>query len=296
MPTIEYADGRRIRVPRGTTVLSASLGEQLDHAHACGGRGRCTTCRVLVEAGDAHCPPPTAAEAEALALNGLEAPIRLACQLAPVGDVRVRVLIESHIAPCQSVPDAVEESVGVVFADLRGFTAFAEGRLPFDVCNVLNRYFDSMGVHVERNGGHILDYLGDGIMILFRPVDTEDPLRAAARCSLDMQRASETFRRYVWKHFRGELRVGVAAHAGRAVVGALGYFRNRQLNAVGDALNVVARLESLNSELGTAVLFSAEVLDACRDFVEVGRQFELPVRGRAGAVTAYEVLGECGAA
>jgi len=296
VPIIEYTDGRRVRVPSGTTVLSASLGERIDHAHACGGRGRCTTCRVIVEAGAAHCPAPSAAESEALALNGLEPPIRLACQLAPVGDVRVRVLIESHAAPSEVLPEAVEEQVAVVFADLRGFTAFAEGRLPFDVCNVLNRYFDSMGVHVERHGGHILDYLGDGIMILFRPGEAGDPRRAAARCALDMRRASEPFRRYVWKHFRGELRVGVAAHAGRAVVGALGYFRNRQLNAVGDALNVVARLEALNSQLGTDLLFSAEVLDACRDLVDVGRRFELPVRGREGAVTAFEVRRDRGVA
>ena len=156
MPVIDYGAGVRREVEAGTSVLEASLAAELAHAHACGGNGRCTTCRVRVEAGLESCPEPDALESEALRSNGLEAPVRLACRLRPTGDVTVRILTSEHRTPARAAPEAVEEHVAVLFSDIRGFTAFSETHLPFDVANVLNRYFDTMGVRVERHDGHIL--------------------------------------------------------------------------------------------------------------------------------------------
>jgi len=202
----------------------------------------------------------------------------------------VRVLIREHAAPSRAVPDATLEQVAVLFIDIRGFTTFAEKQLPFDVSNVLNRYFDVMGIQVESHGGHILDYLGDGIMTLFRPGD-ELPERRALRCALDMCEASRSFCSWVQDHFNASLRTGIAVHAGRAVVGRLGYFRARHLGAVGDVLNLAARLEDLNKDLQTDILVTEPVAEATRDLAELGRSFAMKVRGRSTPVTAYEVLG-----
>ena len=271
-------------------MLEASQQAGIAHANACGGRGLCTTCRVQVESGLQHCPEPEDAERQALAIAGLPAGARLACQLRPTGDIEVRVLIREHAAPSRAVPDATLEQVAVLFIDIRGFTSFAEKQLPFDVSNVLNRYFDVMGIQVESHGGHILDYLGDGIMTLFRPGD-ELPERRALRCALDMCEASRSFCSWVQDHFNASLRTGIAVHAGRAVVGRLGYFRARHLGAVGDVLNLAARLEDLNKDLQTDILVTEPVAEATRDLAELGRSFAMKVRGRSTPVTAYEVLG-----
>ena len=287
---IDYGDGVTVEVEPGTSVLEASLGAGIDHACACAGLGRCTTCRVRVEGGYEHCPAPGPAEAQALAFNGLEPPVRLACQLRPTGPVSVRILIREHKRPSSDTPTAVEEQVAVLFSDLRGFTGFAERHLPFDVSNVLNRYFDMMGVLIELHDGHILDYLGDGIMTLFRPSSQDDPSQRAVACALEMRERARSFSGYVRDYFGETLSVGMAVHTGRVVVGQLGYFRDRHLNAIGDALNLVSRLEDLNRELDTGILLTQDIVDACPELPQLGRRFSLNVRGRSAPVTAWEVL------
>lgn len=287
---IDYGDGVTVEVEPGTSVLDASLSAGLDHACACAGLSRCTTCRVHVEAGLEHCPAPGPAEAQALAFNGLEPPVRLGCQLRPTGPVSLRILIREHTRPSSDTPTAVEERVAVLYSDLRGFTGFAERHLPFDVSNVLNRYFDMMGVLIELHDGHILDYLGDGIMTLFRPSSQDDPSQRAVACALEMRERSRSFSSYVQDYFGETLSIGMALHTGRAVVGTLGYFRDRHLNAIGDALNLVSRLEDFNRELDTGMLLTQEIVDACPGLPPLGRRFSLNVRGRSAPVTAWEVL------
>ncbi len=145
MVTIDYGDGACVSLEAGGSVLEASRQGGIAHADACGGRGLCTTCRVRVESGLEHCPAPDEAERQALAINGLPPGVRLACQLRPTGDIAVRVLIREHAMPSGAAPEAVLEQVAVLFVDIRGFTGFAEKQLPFDVSNVLNRYFDGGG-------------------------------------------------------------------------------------------------------------------------------------------------------
>jgi adenylate cyclase len=287
---IDYGDGVTVEVEPGTSVLEASLGAGIDHACACAGLGRCTTCRIRVEDGYEHSPPPRPEEAQSLAFNGLEPPVRLACQLRPTGPVRVRILMRGHKTPWSDTPTAVEEQVAVLFSDLRGFTGFSERHLPFDVANVLNRYFDMMGVLIERHDGHILDYLGDGIMTLFRPSSQENPGQRAVACALAMRERAKAFSTYVRDNFGETLSLGMAVHTGRVVVGQLGYFRDRQLNAVGDALNLVSRLEDLNRELDTSILLTQDIVDVCPELPELGRCVSLNVRGRSAPVTAWEVL------
>jgi adenylate cyclase len=288
---IDYGDGVAVEAKPGSSVLDASLSAGIDHACACAGNGRCTTCRIRVEGGHENCPAPGTTEVEALAINGLESPMRLACQLRPTGPVAVQIMMREHRLAPSEIPAAVEEQVAVLFSDLRGFTRFAESHLPFDVSNVLNRYFDAMGVLIEQHDGHILDYLGDGIMTLFRPASGESPSQRAVACALAMRERARIFAAHVWEDFGATLSVGVAVHTGRAVVGQLGYFRDRQLNAVGDVLNLAARLEDLNPKLDTEILLTQEIVDACSELPRLGRQFFVKVRGRSAPVTAWEVPG-----
>ena len=170
---IGYPDGRWVEVTPGTSVLEASRIAGIPHASVCGGRGRCSTCRVRVR-GEVHSiDPPSANEMRVLRRIGARPNIRLACMLRPRGAVEVTPLLPplAIAADGRSRVDFVqgsEREIAILFADIRGFTALAEGRLPYDVVFVLNRYFSAMGRAIESAGGRVDKFIGDGVMASVR--------------------------------------------------------------------------------------------------------------------------------
>ena len=169
---VSYPDGRSVDVVPGTSVLEASRIARIPHASVCGGRGRCSTCRIRVRTSPAGAPPPTELEARVLRRIGATGNVRLACQLRPTSAVEVMPLLPPfvHVSDALGNVDlalGIEREIAVLFADIRGFTALAEGRLPYDVVFVLNRYFAAMGNAVERAGGRVDKFIGDGVMALF---------------------------------------------------------------------------------------------------------------------------------
>jgi adenylate cyclase len=170
VPRVTFVDGPTVELELGEDVLDASNRVGVDHRHACDGKCRCSTCRIEVLAGLEHCPEPSDEEQVVLALNGLQSPIRLACQLQPQGDITVRVLLHESdrpAAPSLAEGLALEREVAVLFSDIRDYTTFSEQHLPFDVLHLLNRYFDRMGGLVEAHHGHVVSFQGDGMMALF---------------------------------------------------------------------------------------------------------------------------------
>src|SRR5215472_16683176 len=169
---IGYSDGRWVEVTPGTSVLEATRIAGIPHASVCGGRGRCSTCRVRVRGERDSIDLPSADEMRVLHRIGARPNIRLACMLRPRGDVEVTPLLPplALAADGRRRVDFVqgsEREIAILFADIRGFTALAEGRLPYDVVFVLNRYFATMGRAVESAGGRVDKFIGDGVMALF---------------------------------------------------------------------------------------------------------------------------------
>ncbi len=194
---VTYPGDRHVAVERGTTVLEASRLAGIPHASVCGGRGRCSTCRVRVVRGVLELPMPTPAELRVLQRVSAPAGVRLACQLRPTQDLAVVPLLP----PTASARDAVaeptqrtgqESEVAVLFADVRQFTRVAELKLPYDVVFLLNRYFDAVGQAIERSGGIPNQFTGDGVMAIFG-VDTPpaEGCRAALAAAAEMVRALE---------------------------------------------------------------------------------------------------------
>lgn len=291
--TVTYAGGEQLPLHEGMSILEASVHHRVDHMHACGGSARCTTCRIEVMDGAEHCPPPGADEREVLEMNGLGENVRLACQLRPTGDVTVRVLIQEHHAQRPRVGErGIQElDVAMLFTDIRGFTTFAERQLPFDVLHILNRYFDRMGGIVEMHGGGILSFQGDGIMCIFGLNGEGDAAASmAVRAALDMMEAARAQSSYCADHFGTEMKVGIGIDFGRAVVGEMGYYRNSQLNAIGDVVNTAARLQDLTKELGADILISEAIADRVRNTIALGRTFTTRIRGKSGDHTIYEVV------
>ena len=293
MPNVRYVDGPTIELEEGETILQASLRCGVDHRNACDGVCRCSTCRVEIVEGAEHLADADEEECEILAINNLDAPVRLACGLRPTGDVTVRVLMrESDEALPQSLAQglAQEREIAVLFADIRNFTPFAEQQLPFDVLHLLNRYFDRMGTVIDKFHGHIVSYQGDGIVALF-PAGGDTSALEAVHCGLEMLEARESLAEYAQEHFSFELRMGIGIDFGRALVGQIGYYRNTQLNAIGDVVNTASRVQDLTKEMGVEMLITAAVRDRLRDRFATGQELETDIRGKAGRHTMIEVLG-----
>jgi adenylate cyclase len=282
---IAYPGGREVTVPRGFTVLEASRAARIPHASVCGGRGRCSTCRVRVVKGHEGAPPPGPDELRVLRRVDAAPTVRLACQLRPTGDV----VVEPLLPPGARVGDGAtpgpatgrEREVAVVFADLRSFTAIAERRLPYDVVFLLNRYFEAMAVAVHRAGGIVNQFTGDGVMALFG-VETEidEGCRQALDAAVGMVDAIAQMSRELAEELDAPLRIGVGIHAGPAVVGRMGYGDTVYLTAVGDTVHVASRLQDLTKLYTCPLVISEHVADRAGLDATGFPRHELAVRNR----------------
>ena len=187
--------------------------------------------------------------------------------------------------PAQAALGGAVVEVTALFADLRGFTTFSERVTPEEIVVMLNRYFEVATRCILEQGGTVVQFVGDALMALFNaPVRQPDHARRAALAALWMQYAIEPIRaeRPDWPRFR------VGINTGPALVGNIGSEALRNFNAMGDAVNVAARLETI-AEPGTVVIGSA-TRAAIGPAAAVRPLGELMVKGREQPVDAYQLL------
>ncbi len=282
---IRYLDGTVASIDPGMTVLDGSRLAGIPHASVCGGRGRCSTCRVRLGSGAEFLPPPADDEAKVLARIGADDAIRLACQLRPTHDLEIAPLLPAaslSATQMQVNPGAgSEREMAVLFADLRAFTRMAEGRLPFDVVFILNQYFKAMGAAIEASGGHLDKFIGDGVMALFG-VATEPDLacRQALAASQLMAERLDHLNQQIQADLTEPLRIGIGLHVGPVILGEMGYKRATSLTAIGDTVNVASRLETLTKEFGAQLVVSSEVAKRAGIDLSSFDIREIDIRGR----------------
>ncbi len=286
--------GQTVTAPRGQTILEAVRAAGLPHASVCSGRGRCTTCRVRVGTGGDDLPPPN--EIEARALTRISAPpnVRLACQVQPQKDV----VIVPLLPPTASVRDAnrrggvdgAEQNVVVLFADLRGSTRLGEQKFPYDVLFILNQFFEELSAALRDTNGHYAQFQGDGLMALY---GLETGLGTGVRQALDgatqMLSRLDDLNRRLEGELNAPLRMGIGIHAGEAIVGTMGPPTSPNFSAIGDNVNIAARLESQTKVLECVLVVSADAVDnGGMDFSGVPRH-EVTVPGRTQPIAVYAV-------
>lgn len=264
------------------------------HAQVCGGRGRCSTCRVRVYEGADALPAPELLEKRVLRRIGAADNVRLACQTRPQADCRVLPILPAdtrlHSYADSRFLHGADRKIAILFADLRGFTAFAEDRLPFDVVFVLNQYFQAVGTAIETRGGYLDKFIGDGAMALFG-VDTD--LRTACRQAIEatweMGRELDQLNARLAAELNEPLRIGIGLHCGDAIVGRMGYKHTSQLTAIGDAVNTAARLEALTKEHGAQLLISEDVAGNAELELDRFDSVQVSIRGKAQGLYAFVV-------
>ena len=286
---ITYPSGRVVAVPVGFTILDASRTADIPHASVCGGRGRCSTCRVRIARGLGQLPPASEAERRVLARVGAAPDVRLACQTRPNHDVAVDPLLAPSVAPADAFATDVrqghEQELAVLFADLRGFTRMAEHKLPYDVVFFLNRYFEAVGTAITSAGGVTNQFTGDGVMALFGietgPATGSRQALAAARA---MVAGVEALSAELAGDLPAPMRIGIGIHTGPAVVGRMGWGESFYLTAVGDTVHVAARLEQATKDYRAELVLSEDVARHAAVDLSAFPRHDLELHNRAGRI------------
>ena len=298
--TLHFVQEKDVPTTSRTTILQASLGAGIPHTHVCGGRARCSTCRVLIVSGLENCRPRNGDETRLARIKGFSPEVRLACQTTVTGDVGLRRLvlddadIQAAIREGRTDPgDAGREAeVTVLFCDIRSFTAFAERSLPYDVIHILNRYFETIGTIADRHGGYIDKYMGDGIMVVFGLDGAVQghSARLAVTAAREMMRALPEFNSYLRSRFDHEFRIGIGIHTGTVILGSLGFHKKKEYTALGDTVNTASRIEAYTKTAGTAVLCSDRTRGLAGEGFSWGRQYTAEVKGKNEPVSVNELL------
>jgi adenylate cyclase len=301
MPLAEFlADEKSIEVQPGETLLQAAQRADIALAHICGGKARCSTCRIIVLEGLENCSPRTGPEQEVAGLLGFSPQVRLACQTLITGPVKIRRLVVDEedlelgtlfIKEGKPELGGVEKEIFILFADIIGFTAFAESLLPYDVIHILNRYFHLTGGIIEANGGHIDTYMGDGFMALFETDDPPEGALRAIQAGLEILVAVDRLQPYLEKLYQRSFKIRLGLHFGQVVAGTVGSPKHKKMTVIGDAVNLASRIEAANKEAGTHFLISEDAYALVRDQIRVKRRLTLSLPGKSGAYNLYEVTG-----
>ena len=293
---ISYPD-RAVRVPRGLSVLETSLRFNLPHASVCGGRARCSTCRVRVVSDLDALPLPSGREAFVLARVGVRGnpAIRLACQLRPQTDVAVIPVLPANVGAefvrnRNRVNIGDERYVVSMFVDMRGSTKLAEARLPFDVVFLINRFLEAASQAVIDAGGQPNQFVGDGLLALFGlnadpATACRQAMRAAALVAFNVERMNREYA----SELREPIRFGIGIHGGEVIIGDIGFRGHTVFTALGDAVNVAARLQDMTKALNCTVVLSEEVRKTAGIRSDRFTQAEVAIRGRDEPMTVCTV-------
>lgn len=202
----------------------------------------------------------------------------------------------SHYVPVDLVRDLVQgggvaalggekRDIAIMFCDLAGFTSYAENATPEAAVETLTGYFEDFGNAIDGNDGVIDKFLGDGMMAIFNaPERIKEPAASACRAALQGISAMST------RENRFAVRVGL--HCGECLVGNVGTSKRFTYTAIGDCVNLAARLEGLNKTYATQIIATSTFKEAAGDGEFLWRRLDrVAVAGRAAPLDIYELLG-----
>lgn len=258
---IQYAEGPLVLTPPGPTLLEISRANGVPHLSTCGGKARCSTCRVRVDIGSQWLGPPGEAEQMLLKRIGAPADVRLACQIRPMGPLTVTRLLkpENNSRAPAPAAEGVDREAAILFVDIRGFTRLSQAKLAYDIVHILNSFFAGAGQAIEGAGGRVDKYIGDGLMAVFEHGQGgRGAARAAVEAAKVIDRELETINQRLAGEITEPLRLAMGLHVGRLVMGRIGWGAAAAPTVIGPAVNVASRLESLAKSRDVELALSRE--------------------------------------
>ncbi|TGK78809.1 guanylate cyclase [Leptospira montravelensis] len=295
----------------GATILETALKHDYPLYHLCGGNAKCTTCRVFVTDGLQYLSMRNDREQTLADRKGWPSQIRLACQTEVFGDISLRRIIKDNkdlktvTSESKSSKTGEECYAVILFLDIKGFTAFTEASLPYDVVFVLNRFFQEMSEPILNNGGEIDKFIGDGILAFFQLKNKDEvtkneenlkkakqeTIRSAIRACLRMFDQLKKFNLEMKDRFNFTFDIRLGLHAGNVIYGDIGHSEYKSQTVLGDTVNVASRLEALNKKTNTNFLISDEIFNLIGSSLSVNKKVITKLRGKSEKMTAYSVLG-----
>ena len=291
---LSLLDGRSLTAPGGQTILETLRIAGIPHASVCGGRGRCTTCRIHVGEAVKDLPVPGEIEQKALVRIKAAAEVRLACQTKPYKDLSIKPLLP----PTATAKDANkvggiqgrEQKIVVMFIDIRGSTKLGEEKLPYDVLFILNLFFAEMAAALLETEGHYAQFTGDGLMGLYGINGSlKEACQNAIRGSVAMTSRLNNLNKRLSHELNEPLRIGIGLHAGEAIVGEMGPPSAQNFSAIGDDVNITARLEAKTKEYKCSLVVSKTVAEIAGIDVTAFPVHVTEVRGRGANVEIIAV-------
>lgn len=182
--------------------------------------------------------------------------------------------------------------ITVLFSDIRNFTQMAEGMSPEDVVKLLNEYFEKMIDVVFRNHGMLDKFIGDGLMVVFgAPLDDLYQEEHAIKTALEMKEELYKLCKKWGTEGRTNIDIGIGINSGNAIVGNIGSTQRLEYTAIGDTVNLAARLESSTKDMDIDILLSEYTYNAVRNIFKTENMGSIQVKGRSDPVTVYSAHG-----
>jgi adenylate cyclase len=212
-----------------------------------------------------------------------------------IKDMFARYLSAELVSRLVDAPEMVnlggdKHEATIFFADIRGYTAFAEGKDPEYIVQVLNEYFSEAVEAVVRHGGYIDKFIGDCIMAAWGvPLQTaeQDAVRAVA-CALEIQQMVRSGKRRFFRGAASGLKVGIGAHTGPIVAGNLGSRRRMDYTVIGDTVNLASRLEGIAA--AEEVIVTQDTVERLGGRFKVEPRAAVTVKGKSRPIPVYRVL------
>jgi adenylate cyclase len=268
---IRYIGHGTVRITRGLSILEASRINSIPHPARCGGRARCSTCRILVIEGMDAFPDPVQPELQMLERISAPRNVRLACQVHPRKDVAVQILLPTLARRGRQGEKyeetggfGEEQSVTVLVVDIRAFNTLVQRQLPHDLVILLNRFIAEMTQTVRAHDGRVETMVADGLTAVFgiggqRRAGSRDAILAAH----DMLKVRRTLELEFAAVLPLPLRIGIGIHKGPAIVARVADPALGDLSlTMGETVSIAARLETATKSLLTDCLISDAALVA----------------------------------
>ncbi|MXV50623.1 2Fe-2S iron-sulfur cluster binding domain-containing protein [Pedobacter sp. HMF7647] len=298
----------KLSIPQGKSILETALSAKIPFYHDCGGKAKCTTCRVIVLDGEEWLNKPNSREQAAKEKMRLPDTVRLACQTQVLGgEVTVQRLIRDkddiyYYVGSKAYSDKLtigeERELTLFFLDIKDFTSLIESNLPFDVMHILRRLFNIFKKAIEKHEGKILETAGDGLYAVFGlnndsiAETAQNAVDAAHAINIELDLCNEQYFSLFGKSFE----VGIGIHAGNTVVGSIGLGINNNLTVMGFAVNVASRLQSLTRSLNNNIIISRTILKRLTSLPEQKIAKKIKLKGVSKFMTAYLIGREFNAA
>lgn len=301
--TVEFNSDRLITIGEGQSLLDASLSAGIPHFHVCGGKAKCSTCRVLVLEGNEFLNPPN--ENECLLKKQMHFPseVRLACQTYVKADgVKLSRIIrdESDIhlyvgsaAASYTQNMGTEKEMAVFFLDIRDFTEFVATHLAFDIIHIMRKLFHAFHAILEKHGGKIIETTGDGLYAIFGfNKEIHESTDAAIKSGFEILQQLEGMNNdYFSKNFDQNIDIGIGIHSGTVVWGNVKLGEKKHLLVMGYPVNIASRLQNATKTLNNDFIVSEDALKFSRESKTKYPVRSIQLKGVAEPVTVY-LLGK----